>query len=138
MKTLKFLSIIIMLSHQSVIGICKNTVPQPEVVALPKFTPKKNIDIEKVMNYQMPDIIDRYRKDYKVSAKKAAQHEIELKRFLIIAAEDYPVPTDMFSTEVDNLWHTFLLFTHEYQNFCQEMFGQFQHHCPTINHKITA
>jgi hypothetical protein len=94
-------------------------------------TPNKGIDIKKVMDYQMPDIIARYRKDYKVSEDVAKIHEVELKRYLILAGDtDDGSSLGMMSTEVDNLWHTFLLFTKDYQIFCNEMFDKFIHHCP--------
>ena len=86
----------------------------------------------KVMGYQMPHVIARYCKDYKVSLEDAKIHEIELKRFLILAG-DNDDGIDMFGLEVDNLWHTFLLFTKEYQKFCHDMFGKFIHHTPVID-----
>lgn len=95
-----------------------------------KVSPKQ-IDIAKVMNYPMPHIVARYCKDYNVSLEDAQEHEVELKRFFILAGK-YDDGIDMFSLEVDNLWHTFLLFTKEYQRFCNDMFGKFIHHDPVI------
>lgn len=94
-------------------------------------SPNRGIDIKKVMDYKMPHIIARYSKDYSVSAEVAKIHEVELKRFLILAADD-DESLDMMSIEVDNLWHTFLLFTKEYQQFCNDMFGKFIHHNPLV------
>ena len=37
----------------------------------------------------------------------------------------------MPSEIVDVLWHEFLLFTREYQDFCQKGIGRFLHHTPT-------
>lgn len=94
---------------------------------------KKEIAIEKVMDYPIPQVIARYRKDYKISEEDAKNHERELKRFFILAAK-YPEENfEMFSADVDNLWHTFLLFTKEYQKFCDEMFGTFIHHNPKVD-----
>ena len=102
---------------------------------LPMKSCKRGIDIKKVMDYKMPHVIARYCKDYKVSNKAAKRYEIELKRYLILAADD-DEELDMFSAEVDNLWHTFLLFTKEYQEFCNVMFGKFIHHAPIVDQKI--
>lgn len=99
-------------------------------------TPLKGIDIQKVMDYPIDEIIKRYRKDYRVSKKKAALHEQELKRYFILSAEYDDEPMEMLSHEVDNLWHTFLLFTKEYQAFCHDMFGHFIHHVPKIESDI--
>jgi hypothetical protein len=99
-----------------------------------KKTRKRGIDIQKVMDFPMRHILDRYKKDYKVTEETAKLHEKELKRYLIIAAENLPEKNvDMFSPEVDNLWHTFLLFTREYQKFCCELLGIFVHHTPKIS-----
>ena len=94
------------------------------------LTPKKKINIQKAMDFPFTHILNRYKKDYGVSHETALEHERELKRFLIIAAENHPESLDMFSPEVDNLWHTFLLFTKEYHTFCYNLLGQFVHqHC---------
>lgn len=130
--------IVCLLVNQSVL-FSTEIVPVTEVTSLEssvpsKKTPNKGIDIKKVMDYQMPNIIARYCKDYKVSADTAKIHEVELKRYLILAGDsDNGDGLGMMSTEVDNLWHTFLLFTKEYQAFCNEMFGKFIHHCPEID-----
>lgn len=97
------------------------------------LTPKKKINIQKAMDFPFTHIIRRYQKDYGVSLETALEHERELKRFLIITAENHPESTDMFSPEVDDLWHTFLLFTTEYHQFCYDILGQFIHHVPKIN-----
>lgn len=37
----------------------------------------------------------------------------------------------MPSQIVDDAWHNFILFTRDYQDFCQKAFGQLLHHTPT-------
>jgi hypothetical protein len=37
----------------------------------------------------------------------------------------------MPSAAVDDAWHEFILFTRDYDRFCQKAFGQFLHHTPT-------
>lgn len=34
--------------------------------------------------------------------------------------------------EMDNMWHTFILFTREYAEFCHTYFDEFVHHLPNI------
>lgn len=36
----------------------------------------------------------------------------------------------MASPKIDEVWHAFLLFTREYGEFCQAVFGEFIHHVP--------
>ena len=39
----------------------------------------------------------------------------------------------MPSQVVDELWHEFILFTRDYQDFCRAAFGRFLHHTPAIS-----
>ncbi|RBW68989.1 hypothetical protein [Bacillus taeanensis] len=52
----------------------------------------------------------------------------ELKRYFLMSAVLKNVP--MFSEKVDQLWHEMLLFTKEYQQFCEAFSGQIIHHMP--------
>ena len=38
----------------------------------------------------------------------------------------------MPSQVVDDLWHEFILYTREYQEFCTAAFGRFMHHTPAV------
>ncbi len=38
----------------------------------------------------------------------------------------------MPSQVVDDLWHEFILYTRNYQDFCHEAFGRFMHHTPAV------
>jgi hypothetical protein len=37
----------------------------------------------------------------------------------------------MHSLRVDHAWHEFVLFTHEYSDFCHRFFGRYMHHSPS-------
>jgi hypothetical protein len=55
---------------------------------------------------------------------------LEFRRFLglqVIA----PSPRIMFSRHIDHVWHTCLLFSRLYADYCQQTFGFFFHHDPT-------
>jgi hypothetical protein len=43
----------------------------------------------------------------------------------------------MPSQAVDELWHEFILYTREYNQFCKKAFGSFMHHTPAIALKIS-
>jgi len=53
----------------------------------------------------------------------------EFKRFAGLAGI-YQERMAMTSKEVDAVWHQFILFTPEYQGFCDEILGNYLHHCP--------
>jgi len=38
----------------------------------------------------------------------------------------------MPSQAVDDLWHEFILYTRDYQQFCKRAFGHFMHHTPAV------
>src|SRR6185436_8464701 len=38
----------------------------------------------------------------------------------------------MPSQAVDDLWHEFILYTRDYEQFCKRAFGHFMHHTPAV------
>jgi hypothetical protein len=57
--------------------------------------------------------------------------ELEMKRFFVLTALQRNVP--MYSDDVDLIWHEMLMFTREYQQFCDEFTGFYIHHRPNIS-----
>ncbi|MFO0691757.1 MAG: hypothetical protein U0900_23885 [Myxococcota bacterium] len=51
--------------------------------------------------------------------------------FLAYLKSDYR-RVSMPSQAVDDLWHEFILFTRDYQTFCDQAFGRFLHHTPAV------
>lgn len=90
--------------------------------------------IKEVMAYKMPDIIARCKKDFNYTDEDMQLLEKELKRFFIlcILGSNSKSGIDMYSKDVDNLWHTFILFTKEYADFCYQYHGKFLHHVPNL------
>ena len=88
--------------------------------------------IARVMNYPIPDVIQRCKKDHGYSDEDMQILEKELKRYLVMSEvlEDNKSGTGMYSEDVDNLWHSFILFTKDYAAFCDTCFGKFIHHVP--------
>jgi len=54
---------------------------------------------------------------------------LEFKRYMALVGLGYR-RLAMLNPEVDEVWHTFILFTREYAEFCQAAFGTFIHHVP--------
>lgn len=65
-----------------------------------------------------------------ISKDAALKHEKEMKRYLAIRAIYPNSRFPMAGGPVDELWHTFLLFTKEYASFCNEVAGSFIDHNP--------
>ncbi|WP_299851643.1 hypothetical protein [uncultured Roseovarius sp.] len=86
--------------------------------------------IERAMAFPLDKVIYRYRQETGLSKSEAQRHERELKRFLALSAaaeRGYGM-----RGPIDKLWHTFILFTHIYENFCNKLGGGFIHHYPNV------
>ena len=101
--------------------------------------------LESLFSYQLPAVLSRYQKDYPGNQLSAVEAWADLMRFfwlnqhLIRNKQQNPndeslnFECGMFSAmeEIDDMWHTFLLFTREYAEFSEHFFGVFLHHNPT-------
>lgn len=76
-----------------------------------------------------PAVIRRIAKDHRVRESTAEEWFREMLRFLDLCAESR---TGSMSPpkKVDKAWHTFLLFTRAYEEYCLRRFGAFIHHDP--------
>ena len=88
---------------------------------------------------------DRYIREYRfpagLLAKLALQHPQlavkdqqlvlrGLRKFFLAYLRGGRKHVSMPSQVVDDLWHIFILYTREYNEFCQQAFGHFFHHSP--------
>jgi hypothetical protein len=87
--------------------------------------------------YHNHHVVSRFAKDHGVSIKVARELFDECKRWLWLCAhqaEHHPKqePLVLFNeaAPIDAMWHTFLLFTHDYSEFCEKYLGRFVHHVP--------
>jgi hypothetical protein len=95
-------------------------------------TKDKKPIIEQIMNYPMAHVIKRCQKDYGYTAEDMKILERELKRYLVLSIffKEGEPGNGMYSKDVDNLWHSFILFTKDYSSFCKKYIGRFIHHFP--------
>jgi hypothetical protein len=86
--------------------------------------------LDRVMAYKNSRIIEKMMMEYGLSYDDADQLFTDTKRFLYLCHK-YP---DAFSPtpRLDDGWHTMILFTRDYAQFCREHFGRFVHHIPTV------
>jgi hypothetical protein len=84
--------------------------------------------IKAAMSYDMSDVMGRYAERTRLSAEALREHEREIKRFLALSALN-PGKYGMRGP-LDELWHTFILFTSSYATFCRRIGGRFIHHLP--------
>ena len=86
-----------------------------------------------IMAYQNDRVVRRYMKDYGASKEMAEKCFRELTRSLLVCAIK-PGPK-ITSQSIDEMWHTFLLFTKSYKEFCEEYLGRFINHEPVEESK---
>ncbi len=92
---------------------------------------KEAYSLEAVLAYENEEVIWRFYDNYEVEIEEARDIFTELKKFLFLAAK-YGDRQEVFTHEalyiVDEMWHTFILFTKDYHDFCMKYFGFFLHH----------
>ena len=85
--------------------------------------------VEAALVFPMQHVITRYQKREGVSLEAATLHEREIKRYLFLCAK-YPNERWPMVKAIDELWHTFIIFTKDYQAFCTKLGVLFIHHQP--------
>jgi hypothetical protein len=96
-----------------------------------QLAPNPNL-IQSVMEYSNPLFIARYGKTKSLSEEIALKHFTELKKFLIVCFENDGQGRITPSRKLDEVWHDFILFTKDYQEFCIKYFGKMIHHKPSL------
>jgi hypothetical protein len=81
-----------------------------------------------ILAYENDRLVKRYASDYGATMDESRRCFNALKEFLIVCAvkPGYKVTSD----PVDRMWHTFLLFTKDYKEFCEDNLGRFINHEP--------
>ncbi len=84
--------------------------------------------VEEVLAYQHSALVARFQEKLGLTHEEAVQFFNDIKRFLYLCAVS---PETISPNEtLDFGWHEFILFTRDYNHFCQNYFGRFIHHRP--------
>jgi hypothetical protein len=92
--------------------------------------------LEKLDSALNSDYVEQVKKRFLQENPKRTEDEFEwrffeLKRYFLLA--NVLKETPMFSDEVDEIWHTMLLFTQKYQSFSEQYAGKMLHHSPNTS-----
>ncbi len=103
------------------------------VVGLSKFSFKTTRQHKFIQSYRFPrKIRAQVRERYPHLTGEEADQVIQgLRDYFLICNDAGKRFISMPSQAVDTAWHEFILFTREYQDFCDKAFGRFLHHCPS-------
>lgn len=84
--------------------------------------------MKNIFKYTNQNVIEKYSEEFNLSLSDAEFHFKGMIKFLITCSKSkmpcYP------NAILDNMWHTFILFTRDYYTFCNSYLGQFIHHVP--------
>ncbi len=87
--------------------------------------------IENAMSFPMDDLLRKYCMEHSLPIETAREHEREIKRFLALSVITSSTKYVM-SGPMDELWHSFILFTKKYHEFCDLVAGHYIHHVPSV------
>lgn len=90
------------------------------------------VALKEVMDYEFPELLVSFRKQYAVSVEDSEKIFEDLKRWLWLAndaPESSPVMLEGMWV-IDEMWHLFITYTVNYAEFSNQMFGRFLHHVP--------
>lgn len=92
--------------------------------------------LKAVLAYENKEIVWSFMDKYAVSFREAQSIFRETKKYLwlIALARHRGLPTPFINDAllvIDEMWHTFLLFTAEYRRYCENHYGFYIDHLPT-------
>ena len=94
-------------------------------------------NISQIEDYSLNDVIEKILLDDLIPQNEINEAVNEFKKFLTLILLHPNKPMAMTSKAVDVVWHTFILFTKQYAEFCSKTFGYYVHHEPAAsNYKI--
>ncbi len=105
-----------------------------------------------ILEYNNIDVLDRYARDYPQNKLTPDEAFEELMKFFWLSIKHkndklcFPGNKDLDficgihseMKNIDDMWHTFLLFTKDYLSFCTEYLGRFYHHSPVTKKEQTS
>ena len=90
--------------------------------------------LAEVLAYRHPGVVRRYAKEQHASREEAEEVFQETLKWLYLCGcglrEDFACSMTPEIAKLDEMWHTFLMFTRDYADFCERYFGFFLHHVP--------
>ncbi len=87
-----------------------------------------------IRNFVLPaGLFERLRKHHpQLTLKECQLIAHALRQFFLAHLKSGRQFVSMPSQVVDDLWHEFILYTKNYEAFCQHAFGRFMHHTPAV------
>ena len=108
-----------------------NELLQPHsLLTFNSMSTKELLLLKKLESFEAPWLKEKLLMENKfLSSEEFEQVFIEFKKYVFLVAVNKS-NLAMMSKKVDQVWHQFILFTKEYQSFCNSILGFFLHHIP--------
>lgn len=105
---------------------------------------RRMASLKEVLAYRNDNIVCKFTANYPIAKEDAQELFEQLKKWLWVGAyikeindkESKKIPNLKVTSSLwilDEMWHTFILFTKDYKRFCMDYFGFFIHHTPSLN-----
>jgi hypothetical protein len=93
--------------------------------------------LDKALSYQNDNVVYRFIEHYDISFDEAKDVFFETKKWLWLCNQPRSFKLEISEPIliIDEMWHTFILLTYDYTNYCFDCFGQYIHHIPTPQHE---
>lgn len=97
--------------------------------------------LQRALAYRNDQIVFRFMETYGVTLRDARELFLEAKRWIWLMARSEACggPTLIIDDRlimIDEMWHTFILFSKEYHRYCETHFGHYVHHAPTTRRQV--
>jgi hypothetical protein len=100
------------------------SVAQPDLADVSRAT-------QKINNYPFSQVREKILMEASIPAGLVDEAIDEFRKYFCLIARGN-ASIGMLSPHVDEVWHTFILFTEDYAAFCADVFGRFIHHRPHL------
>lgn len=95
-----------------------------------ELRPEVQRRLDRLEKFEAPFLENKLLQEGFFSSKQEyRQSFVEFKRFIALSVL-HGKPMGMISPRVDEIWHTFILYTRNYAQFCEDILGFYLHHTP--------
>ena len=96
-------------------------------------------NLNRATSYRNDAVVGRFAQKHNISEEKAQEIFEETCKWLWLKAKasqeasapELPMFENGYLEKIDEMWHTFLLYTKDYTGFCHRLLGQYVHHTPS-------
>lgn len=96
--------------------------------------------LAEALGYRNADVVHKFVDHFRIPEDEGASIFDEVKKWLWLnSLEDAPLLYVTAEIQIiDEMWHTFVLFTKDYAAYCESRFGRYIHHKPTSRREELA